>query len=177
MAEYADDIVFTIDSKRLVALGILAIVSVLSVTSYMVALSQFTSPSEEFRFQGDVHNISDYYFALSSSFSAGETVRITGIVLYADEYWDDPNYYSFVGTISVKWIVIVLDPNHLPVHMESGTLTGAGQLDQEIPEVSFELPGSAASGSYIIRVMAWSDWLPTGDTLTIAVMEDTFAVS
>jgi hypothetical protein len=176
MAEYADDIVITLDPKRLFALGILAIISVMTVTSYMVALSQFTSPSQEFRFQGSVGSIEDYYFASASSFSAGETVRITGIVLYADQYWAVSDYYSFVGTISAKWIVVVLDPNHLPVHMESGTLTGAGQSDQELPEVSFVLPGSAASGLYTIRVMAWSDWLPTGDTLTVKVEEDTFAV-
>jgi len=144
----------------------------------MVALSQFTSPSSEFRFQGDVSTIENINYADYSaiSFSAGGTVRITGIVLYADEYWDDPNYYSFVGTISVKWIVIVLDPNNLPVHMSSGTLTGAGQSDQAIPEVSFVLPSASTTGSYDIRVMAWSDWLPSGDTLTIAVMEDTFTV-
>jgi len=180
MAEYADDIVITLDSKRLFALGILTVISVVTVASYIGALSAFVSPSQEFRFQGRVSSIEDYYFADYSSlaFGAGGTVRITGMVLYADQYWSAPSYsyYYFAGTTSVKWIVLVMDPNHLPIHMASGTLEGAGESDQALPEVSFDLPSSAESGEYTVRVMAWSDWLPTGDTLTVKVEEDTFTV-
>ena len=177
MPSEGEEIVINVDSKRLAVLGIIIGFTALSLTSYMVALSAFVSPSQEFRFKGNVQNITDYYFNLDTTFSAGETVRIVGIVLYADQYWDPPTYYFFTTTTTIKWIVTIKDANDMPIHFTYGTITGAGLSDEELPQVSFDLPGTAASGNYTIRVMAWSGWLPSGDTLTIAVLEDTFTVA
>lgn len=178
MPEEQGEIVVTLDAKRLVALSLITLFVLISIGSYVMALLAFDSPSQDFRFMGNVTSLEDYYFNTADTFSPGETVRITGIVLSADRYWVPPtDYYSFTDTVTVKWIVVVKDPNNMPVNFAYGTLFGAGLSNQTLPDVSFVLPAGAASGTYKIRVMAWSDWLPSGDTLTFEVLEDTFNVS
>jgi hypothetical protein len=178
MSDNQRELVVTLDGKRLLILGILSLFAMVTVGTYISALFAFKSPSQEFRFKGNVSTVKDYYFNVATSFSKGGTVRITGIVLSADQYFVPPTYYySFTTTTSVKWIVTVKDPNDMPVHFAYGDLAGAGLSNHTLPEVSFVIPSDAASGTYKIRVMAWSGWLPGGDTLTFEVLEDTFTVT
>ena len=173
-----DEIVLELNLKKIIILSLIGISVLATVSTYIIALFAFDSPSQEYRFKSGVDSIMDYYYYFSTSFSKGDTIRITGIVLSADRYFVPPSYYYyFVDTTSIKWIVGVLDPNNMPVHFESGTLSNIGTGDHTLPVISFDLPTDAASGTYTIRVMGWSDFLPSGDTVTFEVLEDTFDVS
>ena len=179
MSTKRDEIILDLDLKKIILLGLIGISVIATVGTYIIALLAFDSPSQDFRFKGGVDSIMDYYFYYyTTPFSKGDTVRITGIVLSADRYFVVPSYYYyFAGTTSIKWIVGVLDPNNMPVHFETGTLNNVGTGDHTLPVISFNLPTDAASGTYKIRVMGWSDFLPSSDTVTFEVLEDTFDVS
>jgi hypothetical protein len=178
MSNKRGELILELDLKKLIILSVIGVSVVATVGTYIVALLAFDSPSQDFRFKGGVDAIMNVYYYHSTSFSAGDTVRITGIMLGAERYFSIPSYYYyFVGETSIRWIVGVLDPNNMPVHFETGTLDNVGIGDDNLPVISFDLPLSAVSGSYKIRVMAWSDFLPSGDTVTFEVLEDTFDVS
>jgi len=178
MLSKRDEIIIDLDFKKIIVLSLIGILVISTVGTYIIALLAFDSPSQDFRFKGGVDSIMNYYYYYSTSFSKGDIVRITGIMLGADRYFVFPSYYYyFVSTTSVRWIVGVLDPNNMPVHFESGTLTNIGSGDNALPVISFTLPSDAASGTYTIRVMGWTGFLPSGDTVTFEVLEDTFDVS
>lgn len=174
MVDSADDIVISLDSKRLIAIGLVAIVTVLSLTSYMVALTSFVSPSQEFRFKGETSDIWDQYYSITSSFNPGSTVIINGTLYSADRYL--PYLYTFTGTVNVRWFVTVMDPNDLPIHFATDTISSLGLVNQTLPDVSFTIPSDAVNGVYTVRVMIWSGYLPSGDTLTFDVLQGTFTV-
>ncbi len=178
MKSNRNEVTIELDFKKIIVLSLIGISVISTVGTYIIALLAFDSPSQDFRFKGGVDSIMDYYFYFETSFSKGDIVRITGIVLGADRYFVFPSYYYyFVSTTSVRWIVGVLDPNDMPVHFESGTLNNIGSGDNALPVISFTLPSNAASGTYTIRVMGWTGFLPSGDTVTFEVLEDTFDVS
>ena len=178
MLSKRDEIIIDLDFKKIIVLSLIGILVISTVGTYIIALLAFDSPSQDFRFKGGVDSIMNYYYYYSTSFSKGDIVRITGIVLGADRYFVLPSYYYyFVSTTSVRWIVGVLDPNDMPVHFETGTLNNIGSGNNTLPVISFTLPSDAASGTYTIRVMGWTGFLPSGDTVTFEVLEDTFVVS
>ena len=179
MKSNRNEITIELDFKKIIVLSLIGISVISTVGTYIIALLAFDSPSQDFRFKGGVDSIMDYSYYFSTSFSKGDIVRITGIMLGADRYFDFPRsyYYYFVSTTSVRWIVGVLDPNDMPVHFETGILDNIGIGDDTLPVISFTLPSDAASGTYTIRVMGWTGFLPSGDTVTFEVLEDTFDVS
>jgi len=64
----------------------------------------------------------------------------------------------------------------MPIHMATG-LNASAENGVTLPDIDFNLPVDAVIGTYKVRVMAWTDWLPGGDTRTVHVNEVTFTVS
>jgi len=174
MTENVKEIVLTIDSKRFIAISILTLLTIASVGSYIIALLAFHSPTKELRWETD--STTEYWGYFDTAFNPGEQVTVIGTLIEGDDYWDGSSYVSFTDTVSIRWIVVVKDPNGMPIHMATG-LDASAEKGVTLPDVDFNLPSDAVSGAYKIRVMAWTDWLPSGDTRTVHVNEVAFTVS
>jgi len=174
MTENVKEIVLTIDSKRFIAISILTLLTIASVGSYIIALLAFHSPTKELRWETD--STTEYWGYFDTAFNPGEQVTVIGTLIEGDDYWDDGYYVSFTDAVSIRWIVVVKDPNGMPIHMATG-LDASAEKGVTLPDVDFDLPVDAVIGTYKVRVMAWTDWLPGGDTRTVHVNEVTFTVS
>lgn len=119
----------------------------------------FISPSQDLRWEGSVSYLD------KPSYSPGNTVNIIGALEEGTQYFLSGNYYDFTSPIIVRWVLIVKDPNNMPVHIDTGLLSDVIG-DTELSPVTVYLPSNAAVGIYKIRVFVWTDWLPTGETRT-----------
>lgn len=162
-----------INAKRLIALSIIGIITLVSVGSYIIALLAFVSPTEELRWEAEVVDFVYYWGGSQSSFNPGDEIVIKGTVIEGDEW--GPYAYTFDNPISVRWIINVKGPNDEAVYFTSGTNSSAID-DFDIPDVRFTLPSDAANGQYTARLMLWTGWLPSGDTRTLHMTELTFDV-
>jgi hypothetical protein len=155
-------------NKKALVPTILIIITLVTLHSYIVALSAFTSPEKELRWDGIVDYIN------KPTFSAGETVTIDGLFEQGEDYFQKGTYYFFVESENIRWIAIVKDPNNMPIWMESEAVLNAnGDI---IVEVTFDLPSNAAPGTYSVKLMVWTDWLPVGETRTYVIHESSFEV-
>jgi hypothetical protein len=84
-------------------------------------------------------------------------------------------YHDFTSPEEVTWIVIVIDPNNIPIHMEWDTIPSASG-DRPLDTFSFNLPTTAVKGTYKIRVLVWTKWLPDGEARTNIINEKSFEV-
>ena len=57
MTEDGKEIVFTINTRRFIALSIIAIITIISVGSYVIALLAFHSPSYDLRWNASISDI------------------------------------------------------------------------------------------------------------------------
>jgi hypothetical protein len=162
------DIFIEIKSRQ--AFLILSIIIGIIFVSYFGALSAFISPSPELRWNSSISYINDI------AYNPGDTVTVTGFIEEGTQYFLLGNYYDFQSSETVRWFVIILDPNYQPIHIETGTLFDAIG-NQTLDQFSFDLPINSVSGQYRVRVFVWTDWLISGDTRTYLVNEKTFGVS
>jgi len=113
-----------------------------------------------------------------TSFVRGNTVRINSTIEMAFEYVNYPGsyYYYFTNDVSFKIIVTISDPSKMPVFFSySDKVISAG--DSLYDMVDFNIPSGATVGTYYVKVMVWSVWLPNGVPLSIFVGEMTFSVT
>ena len=117
---------------------------------------------------------------LKTTFLTGETVRFNATVEMADYYYwyymYSPIYYSFSGIQNYRIIFAVMDNTNRPVYFVS-TTESISPGASELTSYDWTIPSTASSGSYTIRVVTWSDWLPTGVALAPNAREATFTVS
>jgi len=166
------EITININTKRLIALSIIGIITLVSVGSYIIALLAFVSPTEELRWEAEVVDFVYYWGSSQSSFNPGDEIVIKGAVIEGDSW--GPYAYAF-NPISVRWIINVKGPYYEAVYFTSGTNSSAdGNFN--IPDVRFTLPSDAANGQYTARLMLWTGWLPSGDTRTLHMTELIFTV-
>lgn len=173
MTEDGKEIVFTINTRRFIALSIIAIITIISVGSYVIALLAFHSPSYDLRWNASISDI-NYFSAPKNPFNPGDQVNITSTTYEGDDYWAVGSYELFTDTINIRWIITVKDPNDMPIHLASGTLAGVPPV--VIPDVNFNLPSDAVTGAYTARLILWTDWLPSGDSRTLTIEQMSFNV-
>ena len=155
--------------KKILIPSILIVVTLLSLHSYLVALNAFISPTSDLRWDGTVEYIN------KPTFSAGDTVTITDFFEQGETYFSKGNYYFFVGSESIRWIAVIKDQNNMPVYIESESI-GNASGDITINDITFSLPANAATGTYTVKLMIWTDWLPDGETRTNVIHETIFEV-
>jgi hypothetical protein len=156
--------------KQIVITGVLTILVSYTLVTYVGSLFAFVSPSKELRWDGNIDYIN------KPSFTAGENVMIQGLLLQGETYFEQGQYYSFSYSENIRWILVVMDPNHLPIYFESNPVVNA-QGDVSIGSINFTIPNNAATGTYDVRLMVWTDWLPGGETRTNTINEITFEVT
>ena len=154
-------------NRQLIIKSILVIVIVYSLFTYFVSLLAFISPSQEQRWDTSIQTITP------SPITPGTTVTVTGFLEEGTQYLMG-YYHYFSSPEAVTWIVIVIDPNNMPIHLESGTASVLG--DKTIDAFSFNLPATAVKGTYKIRVLVWTEWLPDGEARTNIINEKSFKV-
>lgn len=167
------EITININAKRLIALSIIGIITLVSVGSYIIALLAFDSPTYELRWNANVTS-AVYYFGGGPPFDPGDKITIKGGVIEGNVW--GPYSYTFTDTIDVRWIIIIRDSANVPLSMTSGILTSVSG-DFYVPDVNVVLPSDTTSGNAVARLLIWTDWLPGGDTRTVKVTELTFGVN
>lgn len=181
MSMHEEGMVLTIDSKRLIAIAILALITIGTFYSYITALFAFISPYEEYPL--DLTSAGTYTTSNnpSTAFSKGSVVRVKGTVEKATAYWDTPpppytTYSSFSGSTSCRVFITVIDPNNLPIQFYTTTqsLTIGQSADCAVDTA---ITSSAPSGTYKVKILVWSDSLPTGVSLTPTIETITFTVT
>lgn len=180
------EIVITLTPKRIVALSLLVLVSLAAVYSYVVALYAFIAPSQDLPLQISGTQTGTPAGVAKTAFARGETVRVKSTIEKATAYYNyyyyyvPPPvyyyYYDFVGTTSYRAIITVKDSAGQPVFFTSttGTINVGATVNVQ---GDYTISGSAATGTYTVDVLVWSDWLPTGIVLAPERGEVTFSVS
>ncbi|RLJ01883.1 MAG: hypothetical protein DRP11_03750 [Candidatus Aenigmatarchaeota archaeon] len=176
----SDEIVITLDSKRLIVLGVIVVLGVAATYSYIGALFAFIAPSQDFPLKVTSVATFDTSDASKTAFTRGSTVRIKATVEKAtDYYYNYPTYYyyyDFVGDTSYRIIITIMDGSRRPVFFKYTTKTISPGSSQ-VTSYDYKIPSTASAGTYTIRVMVWSDWLPSGDALAPEAGEKTFEVT
>ena len=153
---------------QLFSQGLLVLVLGITVVSYVISLNAFISPTRELRWDGTISYISN------TVYNPGDPVLVEGRLIEGDSYFS-LGYYYFFAPEDIRWIIVVIDPNNMPIYMETSVVTNAnGVIDTG--QINFNLPSSADPGIYHIRMIVWSDLLPTGETRTRQIQEITFEV-
>ena len=157
--------------KQIFLKSFLIIITGYILVTYAVSLVAFVSPSENMRWNSDVDTI------VPATYNRGDTVSITGLLEEGTEYLKyGPYYYlSFSSTEDITWAVIVLSPSNVPFSIQTGSLSGITG-DFAITPVSVNIPSNAELGTYTVRVIIWTDLLPTGETKTNLINEGSFEV-
>ena len=171
MLSMSSSIDIDLSEKRnlLVVSLVLAVVIGYTIFSYSIALFAFISPSAELRWGTNA-------FTDQPSYSRGTQVTLTGFLEEGTAYFNIINYYYFTYSETVTWGVIVLSSDNTPVYIVTGTLTDQGDITLD-PLPKYDISPTASVGTYKVRIMVWSDLLPSGETRTITINEETFQVT
>ena len=137
--------------------------------SYGVSLFAFISPSRDLRWDGNIYSIN------SLQFHRGDTVFITGFLEQASLVIEAGEYYTFTNPENIVWSVTVMDPDDLAVYHYTIAMNSV-EGDITLEQKSFVLSSDASYGLYKVRILAWTNWLPDGETRTNAIEEGTFEV-
>lgn len=155
-------------SKTIIS-GSIIIVIGLVIGSYIIALNAFVSPTSELRWDGVIEYINGV------SFNPNDTVIISGYLEEGVQYWGIGTYYYFTTPESIRWILVVKDPNNMPIYLETDVVNNAfGNIN--IDDKSFVLPSEAVGGTYTVKLLIWTDLLPDGVSRTNEIHEITFEV-
>jgi hypothetical protein len=177
-----EGIVITIDAKRLMAITILAIITVSTLYSYIVALFAFIAPNPGtylFDISGDTYDTSNN---LQDTFSRKNIVRVKAAVEKATGYYTNPppdytSYTSLSGTSPYRVFIQVMNPSNQPY---KSCYTAAGSLTVGVSKeytADFYIDLGAPTGVYRVFVYVWSDNLPNGVSLTPTIESFTFTVT
>lgn len=184
MSTSDEEIVVTLDAKRLTAITILAIITISTLYSYIVALFAFIAPYPAtylypFDASGDTYDTSNN---LRDTFSRKSTVRVKATVEKATGYYTNPppdytSYTSLSGSSSYRVFIQVMDPSNQPFkscYTATGSLTVGVSTEYT---ADFYLDMDSPTGNYAVFVYVWSDKLPNGESLTPTIESFSFTVT
>ena len=187
MTEDSREIVITLDFRKLFALSLLTIITVVSLYTYIVALLAWDAPTIDLATRvvslGTNTETLDNYGISKSSFNQGDLFDLSVQVEAADRYWLPPSYENLVADFSYRIIVTIFDPNGVPMLCESYTETISPAdfrlyyLEADMLGSFYQIPSDAVSAAnYKVRIVLWSDWLPGGIARASQAWELTFDV-
>jgi len=184
MSTNDEGIVVTIDAKRLIAITILAVITISTLYSYIIALFAFVAPWPDtylypFDASGDTYDTSNNE---EDEFSKGSTVRVKATVEKAIGYYtnkppDYTSYTSISGSSSYRVFIQINDPDNNPYKSCYTTTGSLIQGGSEEYTANFYIDSGAAAGTYRVDVLVWSDKLPDGSSLTPTVESFYFEVT
>ena len=169
----------TINRKKILILTTYTAIFLTVIYTYVLALSVYVAPSENFPLEISVLETLDTSNSSSSAFPRGETVRINTTIYQALEYINFPftyDYYSFTGDTNYKIIIMVMDSQKKPVYLQSlDTSISPGDTDLLLSD--YTIGNTSPTGTYSVKVMVWTNWLPNGKALAPNTPTATFSVS
>lgn len=168
-----------ISPRKLTALIIFTVLTIFLSLTYIQALMAFEAPSQNFPIK--VVDSATYNAAnvSTSTFAKGTPVKLNCSVSMALSYVNFPwsyDYFDFVQDSSYRVIVSILDSNKRPVYLASYQKT-ISRGDIQLSIFQYNIASNAASGTYTMNILLWSDWLPSGKSLSPSAEEVTFTVS
>jgi hypothetical protein len=167
------EIVIDLNSRRILALGILAVIGFAAVGTYIAALFAFNTPIQELPIRVNTVNTYDTGDVLKGAFNKGNTVRVKAAIEMATTY---NMYYYFAGSESYRIIFTISDGSSRPMYIVSETATiNPGQVKTH--SIDWVIPTGADAGTYTVKVYVWSDFLPGGVALAPMGGSNTFTVS
>ena len=169
------EIIIELDGKKTLILTTLLVFSIVLLYSYVVALVAFVAPSGDLPL--DITSLStlDSSNVSTSMFSTDTVLRVNATIEKATMYFDTP-YTNFTSDTSYRLIITILNPNNIPADLISTQKTISPGESQVVLN-DYSIPSNAATGTYTIRILLWSDWLPDGKNLAPTIEEVTFDVS
>ena len=188
MTEDSGELVITLDFRKLFALSLLAIITVVSVGTYIIALLAWNAPNIDLTARvistgGTVTETLDNYGFSKSTFNQGDLFDLRVYVEAADKYWNSTAYDNLVDDFSFRVIVTIFDPNGVPMLCESYTEPYSPgdirfyYLENDMLGSFYQIPSDAVSAAnYKVRIVLWSDWLPGGIARASQAWELTFDV-
>ena len=184
MTEDSRELVITLDFKKLFALILLTIIAVVSFYTYIVALLAWDAPTHEISITWNDFWTLDNYGAPDSVFAPGDLLDVFVEANLADQYWLPPSYETFIGDISYRVILTIFDPDDAPmlcVSVSDSQPDGfpyGYKLEADMLGSFYQIPLDAvASTDYAVRVVFWSDWLPSGEAKAVQAWEYNFEVT
>ena len=185
MTEDSGELVITLDFRKLFALSLLAIITLVSVYTYIVALLAWNAPTQELSVGFNDFWTTDIYGVEDAVFAPGDLLDVYVEADLASDYWLVSNYYSFGGAdISYRIILTIFDPDGAPILCESVSDTQPANtiqgyyLETDMMGSFFQIPLDAvASTDYAVRVVYWSDWIPSGEAKAVQAWEYNFEVT
>lgn len=174
-----NNISIEITPKKILVISILALLTVSVSYSYVVALMAFVAPSSSFPLDIIETDTFDESNTTQSSFSRGVLVKINCTIEMGLSYVNFPwsyDYFNFVDDSSYRVIVTVMDSQKMPVFINFMQKTISIGEDQ-ISIFEYNIASNAATGTYTANILVWSDWLPSGKSLTPQGDEVTFSVT
>jgi len=201
-----DEIVVTLDAKRVVAITLLAVISIYTFYSYAIALFAFIAPypnvypiqvtAVDLTNDGTTYDLLTYTEDLS--FARGTSVDIEATAERAVGYYNDyyhtsttywqsqdtysssyPNYWDgdyWDSQLEFSIYITVLDSNDKPV----GFYTTSNVFEpSEIFsfDYSVDIGSEFATGVYTAKVLIWTGSLPDGESGTSYITEVDFTIT
>jgi len=164
------EITINLDAKRLVAITLLAVISIYTIYSYSIALFAFINVDANPPFiRVTSHNTYDTSNVQTDSFARGTTARVKASVEKASDYFTvAPAYTSFTESTTSKISVIVYYEdggviNILKIQSKSVTLQPGVPYNIQL---DFTIPSNAVTGThYYAKIFVWDEYLPSGDNI------------
>ena len=174
--DHENRVLISVSGRKLVGFGLIFVISIFTVVTYLIALYAFIAPSVDFPL--DIVNVGTYDAGgnPSSSFSFPDTVTINVTVEMATHYYfnlPSSDNYSFNADVSYRVIIAIRDKYNQPVDFKVIPKTISVGQKQET-SFSFQVEEKDVTGQYTVEVMAWAD---TGEPLTPSREDVTFIVS
>lgn len=185
MSEDSRELVITLDFRKLFALSLLTVITLVSLYTYIGALLAWDAPTEEISVNVDGFDTLDNYGGpvFPRQYNKGDLFDLRIYAETAEQYWLPPSYENFVGNITFRVIVTIFDPSDAPILCESCTCSLENNtaqwyyLEKDMRGSFYQIPSDAvASAGYKIRVLFWSDWLPGGVAKAVQAYEASFEV-
>jgi len=180
MSTNDEGIVVTVDAKRLIAITILAVITISTLYSYIIALFAFVAPYPgTYLFDVKEADTYDTSNVLEDTFSKGSTVRVKAKVEKATDYYTTMpppyTYTSLSGLTSYRVYITIKAPDDSVVkfYTDTGSFAPGGSVPYTVDAY---IASGAPAGTYNVQVLVWSDKLPDGSSHTPTVEEFTFTV-
>jgi len=163
MSSDEKELVITLDSRRLIALGVITVIVVASMYSYIAALFAFIAPSPDLPIHINSVITADGDGNPKDTFSRGSLVMINATIEKGTAYYYESYNFSFTEPTSYLLLVQVMHGDE-PVFL--------GFVSQQIPPgeiqsvgVGYRIGDEDATGEYTAIVYVWSTWLDNGGTV------------
>ena len=182
MSDNSKDIVINLDFRRLLAVSILATLTLVTVYTYIGALLAFDAPSFDLPLRtSDIDTLDVYDTPNPASFARGTLIDFRIFVEAGERYL--PYLDFFAGNVTYRCIVTLYDSNDVPMLCKSTVNSILANdayylyLNADMMGSDYLIPTGSPTGTWTLKVVFWTDWLLSGTTMAPLSYSQTFLVT